>query len=355
MSSALIAAIQCDSLNFIELLLIRGVDVNNYPVDEGSPALIEALLCDHNHLVEMLLLHSADVNICSHKGDTALAIAVRKQNLQLMQELIASRANVDLISQHPHKTPLMLAIELSNLEAIQILMQAGSNPNAVSSYHVPPIYIASSRGDTAIVDLLLTYKANVNLQNSYFDSALTVAVVNNHWRVVAQLAPLTEVETLQSSPKRLQYLLAIIILQTLSHVLISMNAAFQFSEFSLVRLKSISFAAVWGMIVSVVFAVTISRIIIDARKDLTNFLIGGLIGLAMMLSQLLLLLACVYFMFGLSVGVAAPVARAGVVCGISSLVYSIVFAFTAYTLITYRDILSLSSLLANIRYKKHLK
>ena len=59
-------------------------------------------------------------------------------------------------------TALHWAVFHQNPKAVRRLLEAGANANAATEYDVTPLYTASGRSNSAIVELLLKHKADPN-------------------------------------------------------------------------------------------------------------------------------------------------------------------------------------------------
>jgi hypothetical protein len=86
----LIAAVQRDQYEAVQLLLARGADVNK-KMKRGQTALMMASYYDHAELVRLFLANGADVN-GDFEGDTALNWAKEKHHPEIVELLIAAGA-----------------------------------------------------------------------------------------------------------------------------------------------------------------------------------------------------------------------------------------------------------------------
>ena len=75
--------------------------------------------------IRLLLLHGLDVNAISDAGGTALYLACKSQQLQVVQILLEAGADVNLTSDRRY--PLMAACDGGNIELINLLLQAGAD------------------------------------------------------------------------------------------------------------------------------------------------------------------------------------------------------------------------------------
>lgn len=90
----------------VKQLLVAGVDVNRLLHQEGwsRTPLLQAVnqlssnewISDHNDIICMLVLHGADINIQDNYGDTALSVAIKDGNLELVKYLLEHGGRMDL-------------------------------------------------------------------------------------------------------------------------------------------------------------------------------------------------------------------------------------------------------------------
>jgi ankyrin repeat protein len=71
----LIVAARNGHIKIVELLLLRGADVNVRDKEQGTTALIAAAQQGHKEIVELLLKNGADINARETSGKTALVEA----------------------------------------------------------------------------------------------------------------------------------------------------------------------------------------------------------------------------------------------------------------------------------------
>lgn len=85
------------------------------------------------------------------------------------------------------ETPLTFAVTRGNQAVVGLLLKYGANPNINSNFDIPPLQIAVFRNSINIVNLLLTYGANVNAADEFGNTALTIALQNNNEELVKLL------------------------------------------------------------------------------------------------------------------------------------------------------------------------
>ncbi|XP_072130754.1 ankyrin repeat and SOCS box protein 2 isoform X3 [Mobula birostris] len=196
--SPLFVAAQSGQLEALRFLVKRGADVNTQANDNAS-ALYEASKNEHTDVVEFLLSQNADANKGNKDGWLPLHIAAARGNMDLIEMLLPVTSKVrvrrsgisplHLAAQHNHvdvmeelieagyninallspersrlfedkrTSVLYFAVYNNNVEATEILLKAGANPNVDL---INPLLIAIRHGSIRIIQLLMSYGANIN-------------------------------------------------------------------------------------------------------------------------------------------------------------------------------------------------
>ena len=132
--------IQGDAEGIIDLLVVRGADVNARESGDGSTPLLKATASYYDTNFNALLRHGADVNFQNKNGDTALHVAITQATVSSSK--------------------------------IKALLSHGASPNAQNKHGETPLHLLRSynpSGET--ISLLLGAKADLEVKN---DAGLTV-------------------------------------------------------------------------------------------------------------------------------------------------------------------------------------
>ncbi|AGF50467.1 erythroid ankyrin [Synechocystis sp. PCC 6803] len=196
------------------MLMEFGAEVNQGN-DDGTTALMMAAYRNNLPLVETLLAGGARAKIQDQQGTTALEWAIKQQNLSMVRKLIEHHAPLDL-SDGDGNLPLTLAIKTGDRVIVDYLLQAGApwdqngwftaveegNVDQVKAFIQGgyPLTQAGDGGDTALhiaclegyqsmVTILLEKgpKDMVNAVNQAGDTALHLAIAQGHVEIVTQL------------------------------------------------------------------------------------------------------------------------------------------------------------------------
>ena len=115
---------------------------------DGRTALHIAVVAGHVHAAEALLLFGANPDKRDRSGQAALHLALVNKQLVVAQALIASgKANINICNAK-QMTPLMLAAQLGEAWLVDLLLQSGANVNMIDDDGNSALDIARSRSDS---------------------------------------------------------------------------------------------------------------------------------------------------------------------------------------------------------------
>ncbi len=156
-------------------LLAAGADANMHLLSGETP-LMEASLRGHLATVRALLEGGADPNAQENSGgQTALMWAISERQSAVAEELVKHKADVNLRSKSG-SSPLMFAAQ-GDLKSARILLAAGAHPNDVHpDTGQTALIVASTMGNTELVELLLNNGADPNIRDANTFTALHAAV-----------------------------------------------------------------------------------------------------------------------------------------------------------------------------------
>jgi len=128
------------------------------------------------------------VNHCGvAKKKTPLMIAVKQNDMQMVDLLLSLKANMETIAGSPNKeSALHIAASSNNLPMVRRLLDAGCNPN-ISRSDVKgtwtPLHEASLHGSNEVIELLLDRGANIEAETA--TQATPLALASRHYKVAA--------------------------------------------------------------------------------------------------------------------------------------------------------------------------
>ncbi|KGO78302.1 hypothetical protein PITC_059150 [Penicillium italicum] len=170
------------------VLLRAGADINTRLNDKT--ALQAAAAGGHLEVVQTLLAAKADVNAPPTEfGRTALQAAAEGGHLKVVQTLLAAKADANAPPTKDSLTALQVAAARGHLEVVQTLLVAKADVNTPpTEYGFTALQAAAEGGHLKVVQILLAAKADVNAPPAKYGlTALQVAALRGHLEVVQTL------------------------------------------------------------------------------------------------------------------------------------------------------------------------
>ncbi len=177
----LIIALQEEGANISELLIKLGANVLIVDNLNRTP-LIVALEHYSNleqYIIQMLLEYDININHIDNRKQTALTIAIRNKNVDIsvLDMLLDAGADPN-VAPHDRWTPLTSAINYRDLDLVDLLVSYGADVNITRD--VTPLIIAVFKGDIRVLEYLLDSGGDVNLRNVGGVTPLMVALKSEY-------------------------------------------------------------------------------------------------------------------------------------------------------------------------------
>lgn len=171
------AACSCGQLSIVEMLINKGVNVNENKQAVGTPLTVA---CQNGHLnvVNVLLQAGADISLKNSRGESPITCARKKKQWEIEETLIKLECKKDV-------TKLSSACFLGDLISVENFIKAGVDVN-LKDCVIAPIIAACIAGHGNVVKLLTNASADANLRDGNY-SPLTTACERGHLSVVKEL------------------------------------------------------------------------------------------------------------------------------------------------------------------------
>jgi ankyrin repeat protein len=147
-----------------------GADVNEAQPDGTRPIHWAVFKVDYE-LLDALIAKKAQADVINEFGDTPLAEAVRVTDARMVKTLLDAGAGVEGANLDG-ETALMLAIKTGSLPIVQMLIKAGASVNTVEKeqHQTPLMYASAARKNAGeMVKLLLSKGADVKPRSLAYD------------------------------------------------------------------------------------------------------------------------------------------------------------------------------------------
>ena len=185
----LLAAVEQGNLEIGKILLAYGSRLNFknrnggvgpyqelYPRGRKFSALIEAARHDRMDFVILFIQeYKADVNMTNSFGVTALHMAVVNRNLQMIELLLTSGANIKAVD-HGGNSATSIAIENNSIEIVRSILEHGVDEDVLNG----ALHCAVRHGNSEIASLLLEKGSDINSTNDDGDTPLMAAIEARH-------------------------------------------------------------------------------------------------------------------------------------------------------------------------------
>src|SRR4051794_12063623 len=148
--------------NVIVMALLVSLLSVGIPAAPGDTRVADAAMKNDLEAVRSLLKESADANSSQGDGMTALHWAATNGNAEMAQLLLYAGATLKATTRIGSLTPLYFAAQYGNAKVVDVLLKAGAEPKTASIAGVTPLMMAASSGDPDTIKALLEYGVDVD-------------------------------------------------------------------------------------------------------------------------------------------------------------------------------------------------
>lgn len=182
----LMVAVRSGDLSVINGFLEYGASPNVQDND-GWTAAMHAVRGNDPKIMRLLGKFKADFSLQNHDGMTALGLAAYTNKANAAVAILDSGGKADDVMGAAKYTALMIAAKQDNQQMMQTLLQYGANPNARNSGGVTALMIAAVRNQDMLATLLLKSGADPELKDDEGKTALMLARESDADKTIALL------------------------------------------------------------------------------------------------------------------------------------------------------------------------
>lgn len=173
-------AVQANSVECVKYLLHIGIDPNTLDTNGNTPLHIAADKGYTECLKLLLAKSNKTINLNSKsKQSTALHMAAENGYTECVQILLHAGSSHSVVNDK-NQTPLHLAAKAQCAESVEILLELGAEVNALDIDKRTALHSAVCKAFLSfhVVEVLVKWGANVNIQDRYGYAPLHIAALN---------------------------------------------------------------------------------------------------------------------------------------------------------------------------------
>ncbi|KFY22657.1 hypothetical protein V493_06435 [Pseudogymnoascus sp. VKM F-4281 (FW-2241)] len=170
-------------LTIAQHLIAAGADIEFPPSKYEPTAFISALSRSYPDVAQVLLGNGASNDILDASSRTPLSHTAAQGDMAAMNKLLKLDDNMNI----ERRSALETAVMAENVQILQLLLQSGANVNFKCGYYGNPLQAAAYTGRRQIVQLLLQSGADANSVGGHFGNALQAAIFSGNELVVQLL------------------------------------------------------------------------------------------------------------------------------------------------------------------------
>lgn len=185
-SDPLVRAAREDNIEEVQEALLNGAKVNSRDKATQETALECAARNGNREILQLLIRSGADVNLVDNVGQTALMQIGEQATSDIVWDLINAGAKVNL-ADHDGDTALTEAASSNDSDVVKTLLDAGAQVNQQNNDGQTALMKAAENGNVNNVRLLIRAGADFNLRDKDGMTAMTYARARNNATVIRLL------------------------------------------------------------------------------------------------------------------------------------------------------------------------
>lgn len=175
-------AVKAGNFQQVQECVSKGVNVNSLHGEET--ALNIAVFKNNFEMVQLLINAEVDLNLLDANGISPLGCV---QSVEMVQKLFLNGANINKVNAFSLESPLHIAVTRGRLDLVNILLEYGADIGAVDQYGQSPLHLAVRTGHVNIVENLLQRGANIDAVDRNGATPLLLAVQHRYVNLVSIL------------------------------------------------------------------------------------------------------------------------------------------------------------------------
>lgn len=182
--SLLMIAIENDSHNVLDMILVRGAYLEEEIEDGRTPI----FYVKSSEALNKLVIAGADINRLDNKKESVISYFIKNKPFEYSEYLVIAGANLD-IENSEGWTPIFDAVVSGNIKLVELMLERGGDFNKEDIYGNIPIFYIND--EDMLLKLLEIKGYNLNMRNkkneNIFGEIYLRAVDNGYVNVVKKL------------------------------------------------------------------------------------------------------------------------------------------------------------------------
>lgn len=182
--SLLMIAIENDSHNVLDMILVRGAYLEEEIEDGRTPI----FYVRSSEALNKLVIAGADINKLDNKKESVISYFIKNKPFEYSEYLVIAGANLD-VENDEGWTPIFDAVVSGNIKLVELMLERGGDFKKEDVYGNIPIFYTNN--EDMLLKLLEIKDYNINMRNkkneNIFGEIYLRAVENGYVNVVKKL------------------------------------------------------------------------------------------------------------------------------------------------------------------------